>query len=176
MMEPGPARAKANWLRLFSRVRLQLQEVYPLWSHGFCILSAVFIYFFLWTLTCLIPLSCCISVRMSCCYFIFFHPSFYISIIIILILWIKIHFITFYLPPPPILVCHFIIFFSVVCHLHSHMHVVHSDYQWLDWTFRLVWSSFCLSLMFTSAQHLSRHKPALVWTTVVLFISSFCGY
>lgn len=27
MMEPGPARAKANWLRLFSRVRLQLQEV-----------------------------------------------------------------------------------------------------------------------------------------------------
>ncbi|XP_008405384.1 protein unc-13 homolog A isoform X6 [Poecilia reticulata] len=26
MMEPGPARAKANWLRLFSRVRLQLQE------------------------------------------------------------------------------------------------------------------------------------------------------
>ncbi|XP_029285081.1 protein unc-13 homolog A isoform X10 [Cottoperca gobio] len=25
-MEPGPARAKANWLRLFSRVRLQLQE------------------------------------------------------------------------------------------------------------------------------------------------------
>lgn len=26
-MEPGPARAKANWLRLFSRVRLQLQEV-----------------------------------------------------------------------------------------------------------------------------------------------------
>uniref|UniRef100_H3DRB2 Unc-13 homolog A (C. elegans) n=1 Tax=Tetraodon nigroviridis TaxID=99883 RepID=H3DRB2_TETNG len=29
MMEPGPARAKANWLRLFSRVRLQLQEVLP---------------------------------------------------------------------------------------------------------------------------------------------------
>lgn len=28
-MEPGPARAKANWLRLFSRVRLQLQEVQP---------------------------------------------------------------------------------------------------------------------------------------------------
>uniref|UniRef100_A0AAQ5XTT8 Unc-13 homolog A (C. elegans) n=1 Tax=Amphiprion ocellaris TaxID=80972 RepID=A0AAQ5XTT8_AMPOC len=27
IMEPGPARAKANWLRLFSRVRLQLQEV-----------------------------------------------------------------------------------------------------------------------------------------------------
>lgn len=27
MMEPGHARAKANWLRLFSRVRLQLQEV-----------------------------------------------------------------------------------------------------------------------------------------------------
>ncbi|KAG7514493.1 unc-13-like A-like isoform X8 [Solea senegalensis] len=26
IMEPGPARAKANWLRLFSRVRLQLQE------------------------------------------------------------------------------------------------------------------------------------------------------
>ncbi|XP_035502863.2 protein unc-13 homolog A isoform X9 [Scophthalmus maximus] len=26
LMEPGPARAKANWLRLFSRVRLQLQE------------------------------------------------------------------------------------------------------------------------------------------------------
>lgn len=29
IMEPGPARAKANWLRLFSRVRLQLQEVQP---------------------------------------------------------------------------------------------------------------------------------------------------
>uniref|UniRef100_A0A669EZH3 Unc-13 homolog A (C. elegans) n=1 Tax=Oreochromis niloticus TaxID=8128 RepID=A0A669EZH3_ORENI len=29
IMEPGPARAKANWLRLFSRVRLQLQEVLP---------------------------------------------------------------------------------------------------------------------------------------------------
>uniref|UniRef100_A0A7N6ADF3 Unc-13 homolog A (C. elegans) n=1 Tax=Anabas testudineus TaxID=64144 RepID=A0A7N6ADF3_ANATE len=29
IMEPGPARAKANWLRLFSRVRLQLQEVKP---------------------------------------------------------------------------------------------------------------------------------------------------
>ena len=29
-MEPGPARAKANWLRLFSRVRLQLQEVQPM--------------------------------------------------------------------------------------------------------------------------------------------------
>ncbi|KAK5619994.1 Protein unc-13 A [Crenichthys baileyi] len=27
IMEPGPARAKANWLRLFSRVRLQLQEL-----------------------------------------------------------------------------------------------------------------------------------------------------
>ncbi|XP_047199004.1 protein unc-13 homolog A [Hippoglossus stenolepis] len=26
ILEPGPARAKANWLRLFSRVRLQLQE------------------------------------------------------------------------------------------------------------------------------------------------------
>ncbi|XP_024909999.1 protein unc-13 homolog A isoform X4 [Cynoglossus semilaevis] len=26
VMEPGPARAKANWLRLFSKVRLQLQE------------------------------------------------------------------------------------------------------------------------------------------------------
>ncbi|XP_056270475.1 protein unc-13 homolog A [Pseudoliparis swirei] len=26
VMEPGPARAKANWLRLFSRVRIQLQE------------------------------------------------------------------------------------------------------------------------------------------------------
>uniref|UniRef100_A0AAX7VTZ6 Unc-13 homolog A (C. elegans) n=1 Tax=Astatotilapia calliptera TaxID=8154 RepID=A0AAX7VTZ6_ASTCA len=35
IMEPGPARAKANWLRLFSRVRLQLQEVLP----GLCFLS-----------------------------------------------------------------------------------------------------------------------------------------
>uniref|UniRef100_A0A8D3DGJ6 Unc-13 homolog A (C. elegans) n=1 Tax=Scophthalmus maximus TaxID=52904 RepID=A0A8D3DGJ6_SCOMX len=34
LMEPGPARAKANWLRLFSRVRLQLQEVQPVCVMG----------------------------------------------------------------------------------------------------------------------------------------------
>uniref|UniRef100_A0AAX7V567 Unc-13 homolog A (C. elegans) n=1 Tax=Astatotilapia calliptera TaxID=8154 RepID=A0AAX7V567_ASTCA len=39
IMEPGPARAKANWLRLFSRVRLQLQEVLPGCPSRLCFLS-----------------------------------------------------------------------------------------------------------------------------------------
>lgn len=38
-MEPGLARAKANWLRLFSRVRLQLQEVQLM-----CICWCIFVY------------------------------------------------------------------------------------------------------------------------------------
>uniref|UniRef100_A0A665WT83 Unc-13 homolog A (C. elegans) n=1 Tax=Echeneis naucrates TaxID=173247 RepID=A0A665WT83_ECHNA len=40
IMEPGPARAKANWLRLFSRVRLQLQEVQPVCP---CVFLCVFV-------------------------------------------------------------------------------------------------------------------------------------
>lgn len=66
-MEPGPARAKANWLRLFSRVRLQLQEVLLLYSHDFCmVLQCIFF------CECLAVALVCPAVR----FLFFFTPAF----------------------------------------------------------------------------------------------------
>lgn len=154
-MEPGPARAKANWLRLFSRVRLQLQEVQPcVWmcvliavGNAECIFCSALVHL-LFELADLLHQP--LHVILLPWFFFFlqlflstvpsFLPSFWLLLCMKSVLSCVYLIVLVY---PLYCFCHFIIFFSVVCHPRSDLHVVRSDYPWLEQTLRWVWSTVC---------------------------------